>query len=138
MPLQFLGPDVTPKGVSRLGPVDVSPNNPMPVSLYAGGSPIDTSTPVPTVDANPTTIASGQQTATASAVALPAQALVNGVVLKSLSTNTGTVYVGPSGVTAATGYPLGPGEAISYAVTDRSAVFIIGSNITDIVAFTGN
>src|SRR6185437_11160291 len=49
-----------------------------------------------------TTFATGQQTATASAVVLPSQVLVNGAVITALSTNTGTIYVGPAGVTTST------------------------------------
>jgi len=106
------------QGVQVLG----SDGNPLP-----GGRPL-----------NPTTIYSAQKTCAVTAAALTAHALVNGVVLSSLSTNTGTVYVGPSGVTVSTGYPLVPGEKISYGVTNTSAVFIICTNATDVVAVTGN
>lgn len=87
---------------------------------------------------NPATIYSNQQTCTASAVALPSQALTNGVAIKALKTNTGTAYLGPSGVTTATGFPILAGDSISYAVTNLSAVFLICSGTTDVVAFTGN
>ena len=84
------------------------------------------------------TIYSGQQTLTTSAAALPSQALANGVVITAKTTNTGTVYVGPSGVTTATGYPLPAGQSISYAINNLSSIYIIGTNGTDVVAFTGN
>lgn len=96
-------------------------------------------TPGAAVVSNPTTIYSGEQTVTEAAVALATnQALVNGAVLKSLQTNTGTVYVGNSGVTTGNGYELAPGEAISYACTNFDEIYIIGTNLTDVVVFTGN
>jgi hypothetical protein len=87
---------------------------------------------------NPSTIYSGQQATTTSAAALPSQALVNGVIIKAKTTNTAVVYVGPSGVTASTGYPLAAGEAISYGATNLSTIYIIGANTSDGVSFTGN
>jgi hypothetical protein len=87
---------------------------------------------------NPSTIYSGQQATTTSAAALPSQALVNGVIIKAKTTNTAVVYVGPSGVTTSTGYPLAAGEAISYGVTNLSTIYIIGANTSDGVSFTGN
>ena len=86
----------------------------------------------------PATIYSGQQTSTLAAVALPAQALVNGIVITARLTNTGTSYIGPAGVTTSNGYPLAAGQSISYAVTNLNAVYIIGTNTTDVIAFTGN
>jgi hypothetical protein len=92
----------------------------------------------PVTNANPSTVYSGQQTATGSAAALPSQAFVNGVVITAKSTNGGTVYVGASGVTASTGYPLAAGQSISYAVANLSAIYILDSTSGDGVAFTGN
>ena len=91
-----------------------------------------------TVSSNPSTIYSGQQTLTTSAATLPSKVLVNGIVITASPTNTGTVYVGPSGVTSLSGYPLTAGQSISYAVTNLSAIYIIGTNGTDTVVFTGN
>ena len=93
---------------------------------------------LPTTSANPATIIAGRQLTTTGAVALASNALVNGVIIKALTTNVATLYLGPSGVTTATGYPLAPGEAISYGATNLNAIFLIGANTTDSVAFTGN
>ena len=93
---------------------------------------------LPTTSANPATIIAGRQLTTTGAVALASNALVNGVIIKALTTNVATLYLGPSGVTTATGYPLAPGEAISYGATNLNAIFLIGANLTDSVAFTGN
>jgi hypothetical protein len=86
----------------------------------------------------PPAIVAGVQIATTGAVALPAIDLFNGVVLKAAIGNSGVIYVGPAGVTMATGYPLNPGDAISYAVANLSAIYMIGVNTTDTIAYTGN
>ena len=86
----------------------------------------------------PSAIYSGQQTATTSAAALPSQAFVNGVILKSIVGNTGTIYIGPSTVTTSHGYPLTAGEAISYSIANSSTIYMIGTNATDKLAITGN
>src|SRR5271157_2582651 len=69
-----------------------------------------------------TTIYANARVATLSASPLPSQALVNGVVLTAKSANAGTIYVGPAGVTTGTGYPLAPGQSISYTVANLSAI----------------
>ena len=93
---------------------------------------------LPTTNANPTAIIAGRQLTTTGAVALASNALVNGVVIKALSTNVATLYLGPSGVTTGNGYPLDPGEAISYGATNLNAIYLIGVNTTDAIAYTGN
>lgn len=102
--------------------------NPLPVSGDSGG--------------NPAAVYADQQVVTASAVALAGHTLANGVVIKAKSTNVGNVFVGSSGVTAAddgtgTGYRLLPGEAISFGVTNASAIFIIGT-LNDVIYIAGN
>jgi hypothetical protein len=87
-------------------------------------------------------IYSDQQVVTASAAALTAQALVNGLTLRAKATNTGSVFVGPAGVNATdtgsgNGFALLPGAAISLAVSNASAVYIIGT-ASDIVYVIGN
>ncbi len=80
----------------------------------------------------------GQQTMTTTAVALPANALQNGLVVTALPANTGTIYLGAAGVSATTGYPLSPGQSMSFAVANASGISIIGTNATDRVAYAGN
>ena len=90
---------------------------------------------------NPPTVYSTQLScsgAMGSAVAMPSQALVNGIVIKAGKANTGTIYVGQSGTTPSTGYPLSAGEAISYGATNLSAVFYVCTVVTDSIAITGN
>ena len=93
---------------------------------------------VNTVANNPTSIYATQQVCAITAAALPTQTLTNGVVVKALKSNAGTVYIGASGVTTSTGYPLVAGEAISYAVTNLSAIYLICQNNSDSIAVTGN
>lgn len=80
----------------------------------------------------------GQQATTASAAALPSQALVNGIVVTAMAANSGTVTVGATGVTSASGYQLSAGQSISFAVANANSVFIIGQNTTDRIMFAGN
>lgn len=51
----------------------------------------------------------------------------HGVIIKALSTNTGTIYVGLVGVTAATGYPLDAGETVTIPVDNANKVYAIAS-----------
>ena len=89
-----------------------------------------------TVTSSP--VVSSQQTCTTSAAQLPAAGYQNGVVIQSLTTNTGTVYVGGPNVTTSTGYPLVPGQAISYAAANSANIYIVCTNTTDVVAVTGS
>ncbi len=86
----------------------------------------------------PATPITGQQTMTTSAAALPANILQNGLIVTALPANTGTVYVGAAGVVASTGYPLSPGQSMSFAVANTNGISIIGTNATDKVAYSGN
>lgn len=81
----------------------------------------------------------GQQTAGTAATALTgtSTALVNGIIVKALTTNTATLYVGAAGVSSSTGFPLSPGESTSIAVSNLNLVYVIGNN-TDKVSWIGN
>lgn len=131
----------TPTTVSSgggIGSLRVVDNGDSTYTLIVSSSSTSPAAPTYVVNSNPSTVYSGQQTATVSATALPAQALTNGVVVTALSTNTGTIYIGPAGVTSSTGYPLVAGQSISYSVSNLNAVYILDSVTTDKVAFTGN
>lgn len=93
---------------------------------------------IPTTSANPAAIISAQVTVATSAAALAANALTNGIVITASTANAGTVYVGPTGVTTATGYPLAAGQSISYGVTNSNAVFVIAAAAGNTIAWTGN
>ncbi len=87
-----------------------------------------------------------QQKATASAVALPTSTTLNGVIVTASSSNTGSIMVGPSGVTATddgtgNGYKLLPGQSIGVACTNVNQIYIIGAAsfaATDFVYIAGN
>jgi hypothetical protein len=109
--------------------VGLDPAQPLPAGTNAIGTVLG---PLPT---SPIT---GQQTLATTAAALPANALQNGLIVTALVANTGTVYVGASGVTTTTGYPLSAGQSISFAVASASGISIIGSVAGDKIAFAGN
>ncbi len=76
--------------------------------------------------------------ANVAAAALPAAALVNGIVVKASASNTATVFVGGSNLaTGIGGYPLAPGEAMSFAVANASALYFI-STAASVIYFGGN
>jgi hypothetical protein len=86
----------------------------------------------------PAGVVVGQAAVTTSATALPAAALVNGIVVKAAASNTATIWIGGSGVTtSANGYPLAPGEAMSFAVANASALYLI-STAAGVAYFGGN
>jgi hypothetical protein len=99
--------------------VAISPNNNIPTQVVGFGAIFGT-----------------QQAVTASAVALPSNA-GHGFCVKALPTNALTIYVGQSGITTATGYPLGPGDSICYQVTNSNLIFVISTSTGSSVAFSG-
>lgn len=101
-------------------------------SLPPGSNPIGSLAPT----TNP--VVSAQQTCTASAVALPNTTYSNGFIITALSANTGTAYLGGSGVTTGTGYPLLAGQSMAYNAANSNQAYLICSNTTDIIAITGN
>ena len=79
---------------------------------------------------------------TNTAVCLPSNALVNGLIVKAKTTNAGNGFVGPSGVTTTddgtgNGYRIVPGEAWSGAVSNSSGVCVNGT-ANDVFYYTGN
>jgi hypothetical protein len=79
---------------------------------------------------------------TGSAVALPSQALLNGVVIKAKISNAANGFVGATGVTttddgAGNGYRIMPGEAWSGAVLNASSIYVNGT-AGDVYYYTGN
>jgi hypothetical protein len=92
---------------------------------------------------NPATIVTGQAALAANTRAqLPANALVNGLIVKSSPNNTASVLIGGVGVTTAAdgtgnGYILSPGEAASFGVANASAIYAI-STAAAVLSFQGN
>lgn len=60
-----------------------------------------------------------------------------GFTVKALAANTGTVYLGASGVTSSTGYPLAAGESVYVPFDDPSRMFCVGSAASQVVAILG-
>lgn len=79
-----------------------------------------------TTEQSAAAILAGQQSVTASAVAL-ATNTTKEVCVKALLANTINIYVGPSGVTTSTGLELGPGDSYCTRVTNTNALFVIAS-----------
>jgi hypothetical protein len=82
-------------------------------------------------------IVSGQQTATSSAAALSSHSLKQGVVLQALSTNTVSVFIGPSGVTSSTGLELPAGGSVTLPVNNTNVVYIVSASDSPAVTFVG-
>lgn len=99
----------------------------MPVTLASDQTHTSTQSPF-----------SFRQTCTTSAVALPSNPASQGFRIMALASNTGTAYIGPSGVSTANGYPLYPGSYYDYKVANTNQLFIIGSDATQVVAITGS
>lgn len=82
--------------------------------------------PLPALLLSGTVVGSARLTVPAAGVAvqLPDQAGVYGVTVRASLANVGTVYVGGPSVSAADGFELAPGEAVSLDVDNPNAVFI--------------
>lgn len=105
----------------------------LPVAIASDQSPV----PVTTQPTGFGSIIASQQAVTATAAALPSNA-VHGFCVKALGTNTITIYVGPTGVTTSNGYPLAAGDSICYQASNTSVAFVIASTTGASVAFSGN
>lgn len=82
------------------------------------------------------TIYSGQKAVTGSAAAISTtQAITQGVTVEALSTNTISVFVGPSGVSDATGIELPPGASITLPVNNIDLVYVIASTTGATVSY---
>jgi hypothetical protein len=71
-------------------------------------------------------VRSAQQAVTNAAVALTSGAAKN-ICVKGLSTNTASVYIGPTGITTSTGMELAPGDAYCGPVSNTNLIFVIAT-----------
>jgi hypothetical protein len=95
--------------------------------IWENGEQVSEENPVPVSVALPTTIYSGVKAVAAAGTGealASSQALKSGVIIKAHSTNTGTIYVGPEGVTAATGFRLSAGESVFVEVDNLADVWL--------------
>lgn len=116
--------------------------SPIATGTGAGGSGIPRVTvsndsQVNTQPAGFGSIVSFQQAVTASAVVLASNS-VHGFCVKALPTNSITVYVGPTGVTTSTGYPLAAGDNICFQGSNTNVAYVIATTTGASVAVSGN
>ncbi len=71
-------------------------------------------------------VLSGQQAVTNAAVALATNGSKN-ICVKSLAGNMANVYIGPTGITTATGMELAPGDAYCGPVSNTNLLFVIAA-----------
>jgi hypothetical protein len=115
--------------------VSLSPNSPLPAGANALGSVTVTGTVTTTTGGNGTVVA-GQASVTTSAAALAANSTKE-LCVRALIGNTDVIYVGPSGVTTSTGYPLYAGDGVCAHPSNSNLVFAISASGTQNAAFVG-
>ena len=89
----------------------------------------------------PTVLYDGNKTVTTATTAealAGSQALLSGVRVKALSTNTGLVYVGDSSVAAANGYQLASGESVFLEIANLATVYVDAAENGEGVSFVGS
>lgn len=98
-------------------------------TFWQATQPVSIAATVNTVKVAPTTIFNGKKTVTTAGtrVTLAASTAVKSVTIKAVFSNTGTIYVGSSTVTAANGYALASGESVSVEIADLNTVNIDSS-----------
>ena len=79
----------------------------------------------------------GQSTVGLSQVQLPNNQVYMSVTVKANNGNSGTVYVGLTGVAASTGFELGAGESVSLPVDNTNRIFLIADAASQTVSFVG-
>lgn len=110
----------------------------MKVGYGADGSYTDVSatSPMPTTVAAFATMGTGRASvATAGTRVQLSSSACSSVTVKARATNVNTIYIGGSGVTAATGFELAPGETVSIDVTNTNMIYIDAATATDGVAY---
>lgn len=60
-----------------------------------------------------------------------------GILVQASKTNGGIVYVGPEGVTTATGIALAAGESVFLPISQPSRIFVVGSVAAQVVRGVG-
>lgn len=79
----------------------------------------------------------GQKTVNTSAVQISASSTipVNGIIIRALSTNAASVFVGGSGVTTSTGFELVAGESMSFTANLNTLYIISVASTTDKICY---
>lgn len=104
-----------------------------------GATLVSATNPLPTTESPATTIYNGQKTVTTAGtqVVLAASQAVKSVTVKALSTNTGLIFVGATGVSSSNGYVLSARESISLDISNLATVFINSSLDGEGVSYLG-
>jgi hypothetical protein len=119
-----------------IGAFSIPNVNPLAVSLVdSGGLPI-------TPGVLSVAPLNGQVKMDGSIDQLPANTLLNGVVVTAKSTNAAPIVIGGSGVTNVTdgtgnGYILEAGASMSWAIKNTNALYAIGTS-ADVLSFAGS
>ena len=82
-------------------------------------------------------IVTGQVSVTGTQAQLPSHALTGAVTLSTPASNTGTIYIGLTGVTTSTGFALAPGASISLPIANTNLLYALGSHSGDVLTFIG-
>lgn len=129
------GEDAANVHVCNEDPIDVNivGTDPIEVTVEVGSSvevSNDVGNPIPVTDVQPD-FSHGQNSdidsgANEQIVVAPNPA-ASGVLVKALTSNTGTIYIGGSGVSSANGFPLEAGDSVTIPVDDANKVYAIAS-----------
>lgn len=84
-----------------------------------------------------TNLLTGQQAVTTAAAALNNAVGLSSLTVQALSTNTIPVYIGPPGVTTATGYQLVPGASITLSLPAANSAFAVATATGASVSYLG-
>lgn len=79
----------------------------------------------------------GQTTVGLAQVQLPNNPVYMSVTVKANNANSGTVYVGLTGVTTLTGFELGAGESVSLPVDNTNRIFVISDAASQTISYVG-
>jgi len=79
----------------------------------------------------------GQTSVGLTQVQLPNNPVYMSVTVKANNANSGTVYVGLTGVTTSTGFELGAGESVSLPVDNTNRIFVIASAASQTISYVG-
>lgn len=94
---------------------------------------------VSTVETPPTTVAHGVQTVSTAGVRVQLTSnACKAIVIKASVSNTGTVYVGGTSVSAANGFPLAAGDTISLDISDTNVLWVDASANAQSIAWMSN
>lgn len=92
---------------------------------------------VSTISQNPAGILNNQVVAPTVPTPLGSGTMVNGVVVKALVGNSGTIYIGGPGLSSGNGFPLEAGATASMGIPNLSDLLILGNGV-DKLAYLGS